>query len=238
MNQAFIPPRHPDFRYAIDYVGHERQPVLVVDNFLEGAEALVAFAVKHAKFGPGMDFYPGAQSRVPDFYMHALYTYLRDIIASTFGIRVEDIEYSRSLYSALLTPPDKLLPTQCRPHTDALVASQLATVHYLCTPDKGGTSLYRHRATGYETLDVARFAHYETFLAPEEQDTSWQQKYICGSNAYYEEIASYEATFNRLIMYRGNCLHAPRIAEGFNFAPDPVNGRLTLNTFIRCKDQE
>jgi len=234
-DHTVLPPRHPNFSYSVDYVGQEQQPVLVVDNFLEGAEALIGFAVKHGEFRNGSNFYPGIQARVPDFYVHTLILYLRDIIGATFGVAVEDIEYSKSMYSAVLIPPDKLLPTQCRPHTDSLVSSQLATVHYLCKPDKGGTALYRHRATGYETLDAENFARYETFLAEEERDTSWQQKYICGSNQYYEEIGSYEANFNRLIMYRGNCLHAPKIAEDFNFVPDALNGRLTLNTFIKCK---
>jgi len=231
-DDIFIPPKHPAFSYKVDYVGREQQPVLVVDNFLDGAEALVGFAMEYGEFRQGRDFYPGIQSKVPPFYTLALYTYLRDIIATTFSIAVQDIEYSKSVYSVMLTPPDKLLVTQSRPHTDSLSTNQLATVHYLCTPDKGGTSLYRHRATGYESLDTAKFAEYEKFLAQEERDTSWQRKYITGSNQYYEEIGGYEASFNRLIMYRGNCLHSASVPANFSFEANPVKGRLTLNSFI------
>lgn len=234
-DDSFIPPLHPAFSYRVDRVGNEQQPVLIVDNFLEGAEALVGFAMEYCEFGPGGDYYPGIQAKVPSFYTRALYTYLRDIIAETFTIDVRDINYSKSMYSVMLTPPEKLAVTQSRPHTDSLNNNQLATVHYLCTPDKGGTSLYRHRATGYESLDVTKFSVYEKFLTDEEKDLSWQKKYIAGSNQYYEEIARYEAAFNRVIMYRGNCLHSASVPADFGFEPHPVKGRLTLNSFIYFK---
>lgn len=206
--------------------------MLVVDNFLDEAEALVGFAMEYGEFGPGGDYYPGIQSKVPAFYTQALYTYLRDIISNTFAIQAQDISYSKSMFSMMLVPPQKLAATQSRPHTDSLLSNQLATVHYLCTPDKGGTSLYRHRATGFESLDPNKFSQYEKFLAEEQKDTSWQQKYICGSNQYYEEIAHYESNFNRLIMYRGNCLHSASVPDTLSLVPNPARGRLTLNTFI------
>lgn len=234
-DDSFIPSRHPAFSYRVDYVGNERQPVLVIDNFLDEAEALVGFAMEYCKFIPGGDYYPGVQAKVPSFYTRALYTYLRDIIAETFTVDVSDISYSKSMYSMMLTSPDNLAVTQSRPHTDTLFNNQLATVHYLCTPDKGGTSLYRHRGTGYESLDITKFVAYEKFLMDEEKDHSWQKKYISGSNLYYEEITNYEANFNRLIMYRGNCLHSASVPADFNFEPHPVNGRLTLNSFIYFK---
>jgi hypothetical protein len=235
MSDDFLPPLHPDFRYHVDYIGNEKLPVLVVDNFLEGAEALLGFAVKYGEFRDGTDFYPGIQSNVPEFYANALNRYLRDIICDAFKITAEKIDYSLSTYSMILTPPAKLAVPQSRPHVDTITHNKLATVHYLCTPDKGGTSLYRHKATGFESLNESRMELYSQYLDEEAKDTSWQKKYICGSNQYYEEIASYEANFNRLIMYSGDVLHSASIPENYAFVPNPKMGRLTLNTFIYCK---
>lgn len=235
MSDNFLPPLHPQFRYYVDIVGNEKTPVLVVDNFLYEAEALLGFAVKFGEFRDGTDYYPGIQSKVPDFYTQALQTYLRDIICRTFNITPENISHSQSMYSMVLTPPAKLALPQSRPHTDTITQHKLACVHYLCTPDKGGTSLYRHRATGFEQLSPERMDVYAEHLAKEAQDVNWHKKYINGSNQYYEEIGRYEANFNRLIMYPGDVLHSASIPENFQFRPNPVVGRLTLNSFIYLK---
>lgn len=235
INNNFLPPLHQQFSCRVDYLGNENIPVLVVDNFLHEAEALLGFAVKFGEFRDGTDFYPGIQSKVPEFYSEALQTYLRTLICQTFAITPEIISHSHSMYSMVLTPPERLAIPQARPHTDTLTKNKLACVHYLCTPEKGGTSLYRHKATGFETLSAARMDEYGLHLEQEAKDTHWHKRYINGSNQYYDEIGRYEANFNRLIMYPGDALHSASIPENFQFRPNPVVGRLTLNSFIYFK---
>ena len=60
---------HPQFTYHIDYVGNEREPVLVIENFLSHAELLIEGAEVFCKFGddPG-NFYPGIVAQAPQFY--------------------------------------------------------------------------------------------------------------------------------------------------------------------------
>jgi hypothetical protein len=234
-NNNFLPSLHPDFLYRIDYVGSEKTPVLMVDNFLHEAEALLGFAVKFGEFRDGTNFYPGIQSKVPVFYSQALQTYLLDIICEAFNLKPENINYSESTYSLILTPPARLALPQSRPHVDTIHKEKLACVHYLCTPEKGGTSLYRHKATGFEHLSPERMDVYGEHLEKEALDTSWHKKYINGSNQYYEEIARYEANFNRLIMYPSDVLHSASIPENLQFRPNPILGRLTLNSFIFLK---
>lgn len=228
----FLPTLHPQFTYRVDIVGAEKTPVLIVDHFLHEAEVLTGFAIKYGDFRDGTYFYPGIQSRAPDFYSAALYHYLRDIICATFHKTPTQISHSESMYALVLIPPEKLAIPQSRPHTDTINKDKLACVHYLCTPEKGGTSLYRHRATGFETLTPERMDEYGRHLEQEAKDTRWQQRYINGSNQYYEEIARYEANFNRLIMYPGDALHSASIPEDLQFRPNPMVGRLTLNSFI------
>jgi Family of unknown function (DUF6445) len=103
----------------------------------------------------------------------------------------------------------------------------------LCSPEKGGTSLYRHQATGFEVINEARWPILYPHLVAELADDAWTKRYMNGSNPYYEQVASYEAVFNRLIMYRSTSLHSGNIAPNFDFDPNPRTGRLTLNTFIK-----
>lgn len=233
MNGNFLPKLHPNFSYRVDVVGNDKQPVLLVDNFLEAPEFLVDIASKYAQFQDSDRFYPGVESLVPTFYGDAINIYLGDIICKIFTIEREKIIRSRSRFAMVLTPPESLHPDQCKPHVDSTDGLQLATVHYLCSPDKGGTSLYRHRATGFEFVDETRLQTLYPHLVNERAEGDWIGRYISGSNQHYEQIASYESAFNRLIMYRSTSLHSGNIAPSFDFDPNPRTGRLTLNTFIQ-----
>lgn len=223
---------HPDFSYRVDYVGNERQPVLVVDSFLSDPDTLVEFCVRNAQFNNADAFYPGMRASAPDVYLQAIHHHLKNIIYTTFSIDDSMVRRVQADYSMVLTAPAKLRSAQCLPHCDSLISSELAAVYYLCGSDKGGTSLYRHRDTGYEYIDSSRSATYFEELKNGLNKTAYPQCYMNGSNQLFEQIASYEAVFNRMIIYRCTSLHSGNIAPDFVFDPNPRTGRLTLNTFI------
>ena len=56
-------------------------------------------------------------------------------------------------YSLVSTPAQELAPPQRIPHVDSLAKSGLATIHYLFKANLGGTAFYRHRRTGFESID-------------------------------------------------------------------------------------
>lgn len=236
MNSNFLPNLHPNFSYRVDSVGNEKQPVLLVDNFLESPEFMVDIAKKYVQFQGSRRLYPGVESQVPNFYGEAISTYLGDIICKVFAMNSANRMRSNSSFAMVLTPPEQLHPDQCKPHIDSTDALQLASVLFLCAPDKGGTSLYRHRATGFESVDENRLSTIYPYLEKERSEGDWIGHYINGSNQHYEQIASYDAVFNRLIIYRGTSLHSGNIASNFNFDPNPATGRLTITSFIEFRD--
>lgn len=223
---------HPKFSYRVDYVGNERQPVLVVDNFLTESLSLIEFCARNAKFNSADAFYPGVRAPAPEVYLQAIYHYLRGVIYSTFDIDDSMVKCVQSDYSMVLTSPGQLKLVQCVPHYDSLISSELAAVHYLCGSEKGGTSLYRHRDTGFEYIDSSRAAIYTERLTKDINSIAYPQHYMNGSNQLFEQIASYEAAFNRMIIYRCTSLHSGNIAPDFLIDPNPRTGRLTINTFI------
>lgn len=223
---------HPDFSYRIDSVGNERQPVLIVENFLSDPASLVEFCALNAKFNKVDALYPGARASAPDGYIQMIHYYLRDIIYSTFSIDDSMVNHVKADYSMVLTPVNQLKLAQCIPHYDSLITTELAAVHYLCKKEQGGTSLYRHRTTGFEYVDKTRSALYTETLKEEIKTGTYYQQYLNGSNHLFEEIAAYEAVFNRIILYRCTSLHSGNIAPDFRFDPNPRTGRLTINTFI------
>lgn len=141
----------------------------------------------------------------------------------------------KSLYSMVITPPDQLEPIQCIPHIDSYLSGDLACVHYLCDKEKGGTSLYRHKKTGYEKITSENINTYKESLFNEGALVFKKKSYMNGSNNYFEQIAEVEAVFNRIVIYPSNILHSGNIPPNFNFNPHPAAGRLTLNSFIFSK---
>ncbi len=223
---------HPEFSYRVDYVGNERQPVLVIDSFLSESHNLIEFCARNSKFNNADAFYPGVRAPAPDIYLQAIYHYLREIIYTTFAIDDSMVKRVQADYSMVLTSPGQLKPVQCFPHYDSLISSELAAVHYLCGSEKGGTSFYRHRDTGFEYVDSKRVVTYTERLTNGINNTVFPQCYMNGSNQLFEQIASYDAVFNRIIIYRCTSLHSGNIAPDFSFDSNPRTGRLTINTFI------
>ncbi|RYY04550.1 MAG: hypothetical protein EOO53_01690 [Gammaproteobacteria bacterium] len=222
---------HPNFSYQIHIVGEEKQPVLIVDNFLAQPQLLVDFCCENSSFSAVDTFYPGFRMQAPEEYLIAISEYLRPIIFNTFG---DEGAISRlfSLFSLITTPPGKLKPEQAVPHFDSDQMTDLASVYYLCDSRFGGTSLYRHKETGFEFVDTERRTIYMDTLLKSLHQGKIKREYMNGSNELFEQIYSVPSAFNRLVMYRSTSLHSGNISKDFQFNADPKLGRLTLNTFL------
>lgn len=226
--------KHPQFNYTVEYVGHEQQPVLIIDNFLDRPELLIDYCCKYGNFNAADAMYPGVRKLAPDFYIQALYEHLRPILAKEFSMRDEQVKSIKTSFSMVVTPPSQLKPMQSMPHVDSFNMNELASVYFLCGKEKGGTSLYRHKNTTFEYITAERFNTYSASMNESTKNKTIPKQYMNGSNEYFEQIASYTASFNRFIMYRCTSLHSGNIAKDFDFNPDPRKGRLTLNTFVKC----
>jgi len=214
--------------------GHEHQPVIIVDDYLRDPEAMVRYAANEAKFKPSPTMYPGIIAPVPVAYIESLLSVLGPLIGQTFGVKVETAYLSESFFAIVTTPPEELHYRQRLPHVDDYDPGMIAILHYLCNGEQGGTALYRHRATGYESLTLERNQRLQSLIA---QDISGlgpvPQQYSSVINRLFEPTASFEAKFNRLIVYRGSILHSMLTNPNTKLNSDPRVGRLTTNTFLR-----
>jgi hypothetical protein len=217
-------------------VGNEQQEVLVVDDFLKGAVALKEQAIHENNFARADSFYPGVRMQVPQEYTIAIVKNLGFFMEQFFHLEVRKIKSAVSKFSIVTTRPDDLDLLQRIPHFDSPSRKGLAVVHYLQSLPGIGTSLYRHKPTNFEYVDEQRYSGY---MAQIEQRFSTKDKYpegyINGSTDQFEEVASFDAVFNRLLMYRGTSLHSGKIGKEYNFDPSPATGRLTLTSFFEFK---
>lgn len=230
-----MPKLHPELSYKFYHVGRENTPLLVVDNFIQDAYSLIDFCEENINFNKVDSFYPGLRMAAPGMYIHAVNRYLAELLSNIFGLTQDKIAGGKALYSMVVTPPDQLEVKQCLPHIDSFLVGDLACVHYLCDKEKGGTSLYRHKKTGYEKITAEIIDRYNQAVLEEGALNIDKKSYMNGANNYFEPIAEIEAQFNRLVVYPANVLHSGNISPEFDFNPHPRKGRLTLNSFIYCK---
>jgi hypothetical protein len=224
---------HADFRCEVVHIGAERSPVLVVDNFLGNPQLLVDYAASLSVFLPSSASYPGLRASIPPIYSFALQAFLNKIVCQTFSLPSEEVLGGTCGYALVTTPPQELQLVQRMPHFDAANRKQIALLHYLCPAEKGGTSFYRHRRTGFEVIDEGRLAGYTSAVEAELKSLGPPpSRYIVDDDAMFERIASFEAAYNRVLIYRSANLHSASIRPGFHFDSNPRTGRLTANAIF------
>ena len=221
------------FKLDVVRIGTERSPVVVIENFLNDAEGLCEIAASSPVFRPVEGVvYPGNRAALPARYDATFRRYLQQSIREIFGFGAQNIVRSQGDFSIVTVRPENLQVVQRIPHFDGTEQGMIAGVHYLCPASKGGTSFYRHRRTGYENITEARKGLYLRTLKEESGAMGLPSvAYINGETAQFQRIASFDAVFNRMLIYRGSILHSGNIAPDFDFDPDPRTGRLTANTF-------
>lgn len=212
--------------------GRERQPVIVIDNFVPYPERIVEDAAM-LSFKPIGAHYPGTRAVVPRQLVSQFLEGISGLIAKTFGLNLPFLE-TECWYSLVTTMPEALAPIQRLPHFDSADPNRIAVLHYLARGEQGGTSFFRHRRTEFESVSADRLDRY---VAAIDIDAACyglpDAAYIAGDTTMFERIAHYEARYNRAIIYRGNTLHCADIPAGMALSSDPQTGRLTINTFLQ-----
>jgi hypothetical protein len=214
---------------TIAHIGVERLPLVCIDGLMAEPDRLVELAVGVMFVEAGSN-YPGVRAPAPDAYVAALLAAAAEPILNAFGSSLSpDLEMCA--FSMVTAPPEKLQRGQRVPHFDGPEIDRLAFIHYLCAPEQGGTSFYRHRATGLAEITPQDQERYRLALSAELAQQSPAQGYVLEDTHSFERIHRVDAVFNRLIVYKGNALHSGDITARTVLSEDPRRGRLTINGF-------
>ncbi len=144
---------------------------MVIDNVVADPDALVE-AAANLDFQPVPRAYPGIRAAAPPAYRKLLTGRLADRLIRFFELQAQGLSLSLCHYSLVTLRPDDLAPVQRLPHVDTVRDDGLATVHYLFRADLGGTAFYRHRSTGFESINTLRESAYVAALQAEFGDTT------------------------------------------------------------------
>lgn len=226
-----IPRPHPQLRVQQLSIGSEGAPLLIIDNLVAEPELLIEKAAG-SSFTPQGAFFPGVRARAPLSYRQFLADIIKPLLPA-LGMRPGALTFPMAHYSLVSRPVEQLVFQQRIPHIDSVDGNGLATVHYLFRGGWGGTAFYRHRQSGFEVIDATRRDAY--FRSLEDQRRSHDVPgagYISGDTELFEQVAKVDGVFNRMVVYRRNSLHSGCIDNERVPPPDPLQGRLSINTFI------
>jgi hypothetical protein len=222
---------NPDRRVDVVTIGRDRLQVLIIDAFSQHPADLVRLATEAVFIDVGSR-YPGVRAPAPQGYVVAMLAAVAPIVEQTFGFP-PSLELDLCAFSMVTTSPAQLSAIQRIPHFDGPAPDRIAFLHYLCASYQGGTSFYRHRATGLERVLPERVDEYSNAVIAELGDDSPAQRYVADDTRFFERVYRVDAAFNRLIVYSGNALHSGDISGRTFLAEDPRLGRLTINGFGR-----
>lgn len=215
----------------VESIGAEAQPLAILDDFAPDPDALRRFALT-ANFAAALNHYPGVRAALPGDYLLTQLPVIVAAAAAAFGRR-GSVTVVDASFSIVSTHADRLTVPQRLPHVDAFTADRIALVHYLSPIDHGGTVFFRHRATGFETIDEQRrdmfFRHLDTEMR---HGGPPSPGYVRGDTPLFERVQSVAARYNRALLYRSWNLHSGAIAADAVLSPDPGMGRLTVTAFL------
>ncbi|MGH8193594.1 MAG: DUF6445 family protein [Woeseiaceae bacterium] len=222
----------PNIRMEGRTIGAENTPLLVIDNFVKEPDELIKWAVTK-NFVPADRFFPGIRAKAPLSYQRFVLDQLHAVLREFFRLEDKPMGFTMCRYSLVTTPGEQLVLEQRIPHVDSMDGNRLATIHYLFRQEHGGTAFYRHRRTGFEYIDRNRQQAYAASLEAEVQGPQRPPPgYINGDTPLFEQVERQDGVFNRILVYRGNSLHSGSIDGRFVPDPNPLTGRLSINSFI------
>lgn len=214
------------------HIGLERHPLMIVEDVLHDPQAMIDAARSTAFYVPEHTNYPGLNARLPAAYYETVITALRGPLEAAFGLqRSAHLSYF-GFFALTTTRAREARPIQRIPHRDSTNPNRLAMVHYLCREPFRGTGFFRHRATGFESVDTSREHRYVRVAALELENVATDtENFASADTKNYELIGQSPCVFNRLIVYRSHVLHSALLDEEAGSA-DPTQGRLTANGFV------
>ena len=213
---------------------------LVIDDALLKPEIWVEQAVAHRQhFEPApQNAFPGVEFALPESLSGYLAEYFNRNVRERLGAR-RLLEHSARLAMVTL-PVAQLLPRQWICHRDRaeLLSGEcmIASVLYLFEDASfGGTNFFQPRlpmAATNQLIEESGRLTGSAFRAAYGIEPGYQT----ASNAWFDQVASIPAKWNRLIFYDGGELfHCADIRHPDRVTDDPQTGRLAMNGFFRCR---
>lgn len=221
-------------RPEIIYLGQEKTPLIMIDNFALDLSAVRQYALKSCFTQQSETYYPGQRAVLPKAYVAASLNALYQLIYQVYQVPEKLRLKPQMLFYALITQPEhSLAPLQCMPHFDTSAPYYFALLHYLNDSPHGSTGFFRHKPTGFERVtDQRRQEYFQSAQRFIDNHGAPPQRYQVQSSEHYELYYQIPYQANRLIIYPGHLLHSTLVDINTDIDSSAVTGRLTANMFV------
>lgn len=228
---------NPQARWHALRIGKQQTPVILIDDLTLNIDDLRRYAMDSAKFSrETATYYPGVRATLPSPLLHSVMAAIYPSVRQIYGFSADTvINEHASFYSLVCSPAEQLLPLQRIPHFDSTDSRYLAIMLYLNKGSFGGTGFYRHKESGFETIDEDNWPQYKKLRDTyETQYGSRPARYFTESDQEFELMGKIAYKANRLLIYPGCLLHSGLVTEAQDLSSDPASGRLTANFFVQA----
>ncbi|WP_111978980.1 DUF6445 family protein [Algibacillus agarilyticus] len=223
------------FQPSVKYIGHEKTPIMVIDDYVDSITSIIDYACQQATFtADTATLYPGCRAALPK---HTVISLLKPIMPYLYRLYNLNPKWQPqpkgNAFSLITQPADSLNLMQRCPHFDSTSENMFAVLLYLNAKEHGGTGFYRHNPSQYERINAARENTYFKQLTQQESDLqSNPVDYCTQSTAEFTLYDQVTYKPNRLVIYPSNLLHSTLVNKQIDIDPNPHTGRLTANLFI------
>ncbi|MCI2283533.1 DUF6445 family protein [Colwellia sp. MSW7] len=222
----------------IEYIGQDKTPILIIDNYADNHNELVDQVIAHAQFIPDeVTNYPGIRSAIPKALVVG---YLKPLIEVLYRVyKLPDLLQPNPIdnYLSLITKqPNELSAMQSWPHFDTPNPNLIAIIHYMNKGTHGGTAFFKHNKSGLDRINNDNKETYLKFAQAYFQSSTLRELNYC--NEQHNEFTCYKTVAykpNRLIVFPGQLLHSTLVNAATDINSDPITGRLTANLFLSFK---
>lgn len=222
---------NPNAQIQLLKIGHEEQPLLIIDDLVANPHELVENAANAIWAIPTDSYYPGLNAQLPNDYLETIFSALRPSLERAFNYDANRRIGVNGFFALTTFDFEDFGPWQRIPHFDKNFSDHLAIVHYLNENQSGGTGFFRHVETGYESISLKRREEYISIISEYIETHGDELNDYAGENTQgFELFMQVPFKFNRAIIYPSNILHCA-LYDGTNQSADPRNGRLTANSF-------
>ncbi len=229
---------NPQAAPQITFVGKDKTPVIIIDDYISNLDEIISQVVKNAQFkGEEVTKYPGVRSSIPK---PIVVSYLKPLMKTLYKV----YKFSQDLqptpidncFSLITQQPDELSAMQSWPHFDTPNPNLIAVLHYLDKGNHGGTAFFQHNKSGIDRVDDQNkdlyFKHAHDYFSVLNTNsfnycTEAHSEFTC-----YQKIA-YKP--NRLLIFPGQLLHSTLVDLETDINGNPETGRLTANMFVSFK---
>lgn len=227
----------PEVKPEVRHFGNTQTPVLVIDDFSGSLEHILDIAEALAPYPRHINYYPGlrriftAADTAANVYVEETCKRAAPLIADAFDMDAFDLV--EASFSMVTLKPTELSQPQRAPHFDTTNQKDLALLHYLRVPPNAGTAFYRQRSTGIERVTELNVSVFDPVAEVQNAQLPADAGYFDGSDEFWEQIGAIEGVPDRMVIFQGSLLHSGLIPPDMPLTPDPRQGRLTANIFVR-----